>query len=240
MSTVDNILSDSSNRNYPLPQKKWKYYQEWHTTVFFHWEIPLYFIEEYIPDGLEIDTFNNMAWISLVSFEVKNMRLRNLPAFPYISNFQEINLRTYVKKDGIQGIYLFSIETNKLIQVLLSKVFIGLPYQKSEIIRSGNHLQSKNDELNHQLDMVMRQNIPLKNKTILDTWLTERHALYEMINDELYRFDIHHKEWNLRGLDILIKEVFYQAGNYTANTYPDIIHYADKLEVILWGREKTP
>src|SRR3954463_8916140 len=105
MNKTDKILADTSHRQYPLPQKKWKYFQEWHNTLFFHWEIPPNLIENYIPEGLELDTINNMAWVSLVAFEVKNMRLRNLPPIPYVSDFQEINIRTYVIKDGIPGIY---------------------------------------------------------------------------------------------------------------------------------------
>src|SRR4051812_40319705 len=99
MDKIKHILSQTSNRQYPLPEKKWSYFQEWHQTVFLHWEVPVYFLEEYIPKGIELDTYRNMAWISLVAFEVKNMRLRNLPPFPFISDFKEINLRTYVIKD---------------------------------------------------------------------------------------------------------------------------------------------
>lgn len=239
MSTIKQILSSTGNRHYPLPDRKWKYYQEWHHTVFFHWEVPLYFLEEYIPKGIQPDTFNNMAWVSLVSFEIKNMRLQNLPAFPYISNFEEINIRTYAIKDGIPGIYLFSIETNKLIEVLLSRLFIGLPYQKSEIKRLGNHLQSENKTLNHLLDISIGENTALTNKTDLDFWLTERHALYETCGNKICRFDIHHKEWDLRNLDVTMHDIMYKAGKYKINTYPDKIQYSEKTEVLLWGKQEV-
>src|SRR5690606_5058980 len=122
MSKIDDILASTNNRQYPIPEKKWKYFQEWHDTIFLHWEIPVHFLQEHIPEKIELDTFNNMAWVSLVAFEVKNMRLRNLPSLPYVSNFLEINLRTYVIKDGKPGIYMFSIETDKFIEVLLTRI----------------------------------------------------------------------------------------------------------------------
>lgn len=89
MSNTNEILASTGNREYPLPEKKWKYFQQWHHTIFCHWEVPAYFLQEHIPKGIELDTFNNMAWVSLVAFEVRNMRLRNTPPLWYISNFHE-------------------------------------------------------------------------------------------------------------------------------------------------------
>jgi uncharacterized protein YqjF (DUF2071 family) len=239
MNISDEILSNTSNRQYPLPAKKWKYFQEWHETLFFHWEIPVYFLKEYIPEGLELDTYNKMSWISLVAFEVKNMRLRNLPPFPYISNFQEINLRTYVIKDGKPGIFMFSIETNKFTEVLLTRMFIGLRYQKSKIKKSAKRLRSDNKIQNQKLDVTIGKAIPLKEKTKLDFWLTERHALYENCGNTLCRFDIHHKEWDLKKPDVTINDIFYNAGKYNVSTFPDKVQYAQKIDVLLWGKEKV-
>lgn len=139
MTKTDYILTQTSNRQYALPDRKWKYFQEWHDTLFLNWKVPKVLLEKHIPKELELDTFDNMAWVSLVAFEVKKMRPRNLPAIPYVSNFHEINVRTYVIKNGIPGIYMFSIETNKFIEVLLTRFFIGLPYQKSNIIELKQH-----------------------------------------------------------------------------------------------------
>jgi len=239
MASIKEILSSTQHRQYPLPEKKWKYFQEWHNTVFFHWEIPVYFLEGYIPKGLKLDTFANMAWVSLVSFQVKSMRPRNLPAFPYISNFEEINIRTYVTHNGIRGIYMFSIETNKLAEVILANLFIGLPYQKAEIKRNGDLIFSKNKKNSHHLDIKIGTTLPLGKKTELDFWLTERHSLYDICNKALCRFDIHHKELEIKDLDVTIKEVWYNAGKYTLNTYPDKVQYAQRTEVVLWGKKKV-
>lgn len=239
MSKTDEILASISNRQYPLPEKKWKYFQEWHDTIFLHWELPVYFLQEYIPEEIELDTFNKMAWVSLVAFEVKNMRLRNVPSIPYVSNFQEINLRTYVVKDGKPGIYMFSIETDKLIEVLLTRVFIGLPYKKATMKRTPKKLVSRNKALNQRLDVTIGKTRPLTEKTNLDFWLTERHSLYETCGNKICRFDIHHKQWELKDLKVSVNDLVYTAGKYSLSTFPDKIHYAEKLDVVLWGKEKA-
>lgn len=237
MTNVNHILAEASNRQYPLPERKWKYYQEWHDTVFFHWKVPKCLIENYIPEGLELDLHDNIAWISLVAFEVKNMTVRNLPPIPYVSNFHEINVRTYVLKNGIPGIYLFSIETDKLIEVLLTRLFIGLPYKKSHIERSTNQLSSENKISNYQLDIQFKGIFPLTEKSKLDYWLTERHSLYENCNKKICRFDIHHKEWKLNLLDAKINAVKYNAGRFNLNLYPDKIQYSKKIDVLLWAKK---
>ena len=237
MNTIEDILTQRSNRQYPLPQKKWKYYQQWHNTVFFHWKVPRILLEEYIPKGLELDTHHNIAWISLVAFEVKNMRMRNLPVLPYISHFHEINIRTYVTRDGIPGIYLFSIETDKLIEVLFSRLLIGLPYKKSMIKRTERSLLAQNGVLNSYLNIEVKNKASVLEKTDLDFWLSERHALYENCNEKMYRFDVHHPEWNLYNLNAKINKIKYKAGRYNFNIYPDKVHYSKKIEVLLWGRK---
>lgn len=237
MDKIKHILSQTSNRQYPLPEKKWSYFQEWHQTVFLHWEVPVYFLEEYIPKGIELDTYRNMAWISLVAFEVKNMRLRNLPPFPFISDFKEINLRTYVIKDDKPGIYMFSIETNKLAEVLLTRLFIGLPYQKSKIKKTVKRILSTNKIQKQRLDVTIGKIKPLKEKSTLDYWLTERHALYENCADTICRFDIHHKEWDLKELNVTINDISYKAGKYDVSTFPDKVQYAEKIDVLLWSKD---
>jgi uncharacterized protein YqjF (DUF2071 family) len=239
MRNTDAILASTSNRHYPLPKKKWKYFQRWHDTLFLHWEVPVYFLREHIPGEIELDTFNNMAWVSLVAFEVKNMRPRNLPSLPFISNFQEINIRTYVIKDEIPGIYMFSIETDKLIEVLLTRFLIGLPYQKSKINRTSTKLVAKNRVSNQRLDITIGKSRPLTEKTNLDFWLTERHALYDTCENEICRFDIHHKEWDLKNIKVSINDIVYEAGKFSLTILPDKIQYAEELDVLLWGKEKV-
>ncbi len=54
----------------------------------------------FLPKGVEIDTYNGDAYVSLVGFMFKNTRLFKVP-IPYFGSFEEINLRFYViRKEG--------------------------------------------------------------------------------------------------------------------------------------------
>jgi uncharacterized protein len=54
-------------------------------------------LSKYTPKGVEIDLFEEKAYVSLVGFMFKNTRLFNIPIFKF-GTFEEINLRFYVKR----------------------------------------------------------------------------------------------------------------------------------------------
>jgi uncharacterized protein len=232
------ILADHSQRTHSLPNKPWKYYQQWHNTVFLHWKVPAQKIEALLPPNLKVDLIDDSAWISLAAFEVKKMRIQNLPALPYISNFKEINVRTYVTHNGIKGIYLFSIETDKLIEVLRTRLFLGLPYIHSAIKKTSDYISTFNMNNNNYVDIsYATPKVPVV-KSPLDYWLTERHCLYNYVNNKLYRHDLHHREWQLKEIDISILDLNYDFNDLSLNgQHPDRVHFSKKMEVLLWKRK---
>lgn len=126
--TVNEILKTIEHRPWPLPCGKWKYYQEWNNAVFLHWRVDHNELRKYVPDALEIDLYNGEAWVSLVAFTMEKIRPRNLPAFPPISDFDEINIRTYVKYNNKQGVYFLSIEGGNKISCKVSNI-LGITIQ---------------------------------------------------------------------------------------------------------------
>src|SRR5687768_14912863 len=108
--TIQEILNHTEHRPWGIPKDKWKYYQEWNHAVFLHWQVDVNELKKFVPEGLEIDLYDGKPWVSLVAFDMENIRSRNLPSFSPISNFHEINIRTYVKKENKTGVYFLSIE----------------------------------------------------------------------------------------------------------------------------------
>lgn len=235
MDRITDILNTTYHRQYALPNKPWKQYQEWHENLFMHWKVQPSAIAAFLPEGLSIDTFNEKAWVSIVAFSVKKLRPRFLPYLPLISNFHEVNFRTYVIRDGIPGIYFLSIEAQKLLPVLLARLFIGLPYIKSDISRNAELYCSKNSGRNLELKATYTVGPPIEPRSGLDYWLTERHALYEQNGNELHRIDIHHKPWPLQHMKIASRITGYPLiGSPVANA-PDLVHYAKRINVLVWG-----
>ena len=84
--------------------------------------------------GLEVDTFEQEAWIGVVPFWMDGVRNRLFGAYtvpvPTTETFSELNLRTYVRssRTGKQGVYFFSLDCTSPLAVLGARLFFHLPY----------------------------------------------------------------------------------------------------------------
>lgn len=70
---------------------------EWRKLAFANYVIDKKILNSYIPYGTEVDLWNEKCFISLVGFRFINTRLLGLKV-PYHINFEEVNLRFYVKR----------------------------------------------------------------------------------------------------------------------------------------------
>lgn len=178
-----------------------------------------------------------MSWLA---FSVKKMRLRALPPLPLVSNFQEVNLRTYVVRDGLPGIYLLSVEADKLLNVWMKRLLTGIPYVKSLIRRKEGQVSLIND-IHHFRACINFAFMDTLEKDGLDRWLTERHCLYGVEDDSgLYRYDIHHKEWKLHHVIASAASLRYRLGGLMiGKSFATRKHFAKKVRVLLWKRTKV-
>ena len=111
-------------------------YQQWRDLLFLHWEYPAAAIQETLPDGLFVDTFNGKAYLGIVPFFMEHIRPRFLPAVPGLSNFMEVNLRTYVHdRAGVPGVWFYSLDANQRLAVAIARRFFHLPYERA-VMRS--------------------------------------------------------------------------------------------------------
>ncbi len=237
--TVNEILNATEHRPWSLPSGKWKYYQEWNNAVFLHWQVDIEALRSLVPSDLEIDLFDGKPWVSLVAFTMERIRPRYLPPFALISDFDEINVRTYVKKDGKAGVHFLSIEAGNWISCKVARTLSELPYRKSRMKRQGNSYASENEMLKDRLYIEYEIGRELKEKTLLDKWLTERYALLQDAKTSINAFEIHHLEWPTYELDIKEIEVHYPRFKNLLNNMPDRTHYSPGVKVIAWDKRRT-
>lgn len=70
---------------------------EWRKLAIINYEINPDLLLQYLPEGTELDFYRGKCYVSLVGFMFLNTRLLGLP-IPFHRNFEEVNLRFYVKK----------------------------------------------------------------------------------------------------------------------------------------------
>ncbi|MFC4873193.1 YqjF family protein [Negadavirga shengliensis] len=236
--TIKEILNTTGHRPWKLPAERWKYYQEWNNAVFLHWQVAYEEIRKFVPDDLEIDLFEGKPWVSLVAFTMEKVRPRKLPSFSPLSDFDEINIRTYVKHNNKTGVYFLSIEGGTKISCQLAKALSALPYRYSKIERRENIYYSENKQSNDKLKIIYQVGRELKEKTELDKWLLERYALFQDTQASINEFEIHHAEWPAFKIDLKEIKIEYPKFNELLDNSPDRIHYSTGVQVVAWDRKK--
>ena len=69
----------------------------WHDIAMLTYEVPESILRKYLPNGLELDSWNGKYFVTLVAFVFRKTSIIQIPAF-FHRNFEEINLRFYVRK----------------------------------------------------------------------------------------------------------------------------------------------
>ena len=105
-------------------------YQEWRELLFLHWAVDPETVAETLPPGLRVDTREGRAWIGLVPFFMRRVRPRFCPPVPGVSDFLELNLRTYVvDRHGRPGVWFYSLDTSHRLPVAVARIFFHLNYR---------------------------------------------------------------------------------------------------------------
>jgi len=100
---------------------------EWRNLVLVNYEFDPAVLQNYLPAHTELDTFNNIHYISLVGFLFKDTRVKGV-IVPFHRTFEEVNLRFYIKyndhgkwKRGVA--FIKEIVPKKLVAMVANKIF---------------------------------------------------------------------------------------------------------------------
>lgn len=237
--TIKEILNTTEHRPWKMSSESWKYYQEWNNAIFLHWQVELTELEKLVPKELKIDLFDGKPWVSVVAFTMEKIRPKNLPAFSPVSNFDEINIRTYVKSNNKTGVYFLSIEGGTNLSCKIAKGISELPYRYSKIKRTENKYESQNSMFKDKLDVEFVIGKEIKEKTDLDKWLTERYALFQDTEKSINEFEIHHLEWPINQIELKEIDIEYPRFKNMLSNFPNRTHYSKGVQVIAWDKKKT-
>jgi len=103
--------------------------QRWDKLLFLHWQVDADEIAQQLPPGLSVDLHEGKAWLGVVPFFMRKIRPAGGPSLPWISNFLELNVRTYVvDENGTPGVWFFSLDTDRWLARTVARQFFKLPY----------------------------------------------------------------------------------------------------------------
>ncbi|EMJ46808.1 YqjF family protein [Leptospira santarosai] len=243
--SFSNILKQTSHRPWPLPEKNPFMIQYWEELAFLHWEIPQKFVEEILPKGLEVDTYQGKTYVGLVPFRMKGVRPVCLPPLPWISYFPELNVRVYVKAEGKPGVYFFSLDAGNRFVVEVARKFFHLPYLNAKMMLQRKNIQKEFYTLRTdprgnpaEFEAAYRpiSEVYHSKPDTLEHWLTERYCLY--CNDSrgtIYRGEVHHLPWPLQKGECMIRKNTILQSHYLPLLHKEpLVHYSNSIKVALY------
>ena len=109
-------------------------YMRWEQLLFLHWSWNAAEVQRTLPPGLFVDTFEGQAWIGVVPFFMHDVRPVGIPAMPKLSDFLELNVRTYVYDErGTPGVWFYSLDCNQPLAVEGARLAFHLNYRHEEM-----------------------------------------------------------------------------------------------------------
>ena len=103
--------------------------QGWYNLTALHWQYEPSVIQALLPSGFTVDTFDDAAWVGLIPFHMRRIRVPRTPALGPLSTFPETNVRTYIRdENGRRGVWFFSLDVSRILPALVARVTYGLPY----------------------------------------------------------------------------------------------------------------
>ena len=224
-------------------------HQSWGKLLFMHWRIAAVELRPLIPEELEIDTFDGSAWIAVVPFTMWDTRALPpyVPAVPGFSAMHELNVRTYVYRDGVPGVWFFSLDCNSRAAVFGARTFFHLPYYHAdiELEQEGNTidyrlLRREPPAAEFQCRWTIGDALLLSVPGSLELFLTERYWLYSQHAGRLYRGRIHHQPWPLRKATISsFSSSMIESQGLSTPAQAPLLHYAEELTVDIWALQKV-
>lgn len=70
---------------------------QWRHLILVNYEVPAAILQEHLPFGVEVDSWNNQTLVSLVGFSFAGTSIKGM-TLPWAADFEEVNLRFYVKR----------------------------------------------------------------------------------------------------------------------------------------------
>lgn len=226
----------------PTPAGHWIQGQRWEDLLFCSWPVSVDAVRPLVPDGVEIDTFDGGAWVSVVPMWMEDAHFYRLPPLPFIADFPEVNLRTYVKADGIPGVWFLSLDTESRINVAIARFGFQLPYFYARVSMQRGidafRFRSIRPDDEAELDVEYRpEGEPFEPaEGTLEYFLTERYSMYcTMRRGRLYRGDIQHTPWELRRatMDLRRADLVGAMGVKLGGEDP-VVFYSKATDVVLW------
>jgi uncharacterized protein YqjF (DUF2071 family) len=182
---------------------------QWKNLVFANYEIDPKVLAPYVPKGTELDYFEGKCYVSLVGFQFLETKVLGIK-IPFHINFEEFNLRFYVKyhsgNEWKRGVVFIKELVPKhaiawVADLVYHEPYLAVPMKHEVSVINDQRLASyyfkKNNQW-HYLKFVAQNNLQNIVPGSLEEFITEHYWGYNRFNDTLtMEYEVEHPKWQI-------------------------------------------
>jgi uncharacterized protein YqjF (DUF2071 family) len=224
--------------------------QRWEHLLFLHWRYDVAAVQATLPPGLSVDSWNGSAWLGLVPLFMRDVRPRFVPPISLLSDFLELNLRTYVfDAQGRPGIYFYSLDCDQPVAVEAARRLLHLRYEHAEIQAAGVdgwvnfEAQRTGTVLKSQFRYRAFGPAAEAPEDSIVFFLVERYRLFaaDENGEQLSSVRVCHAPYLIRAAEVTHwgDAMLRLAGFAAPNREPDHVCAADRVEVEVFAPERV-
>ncbi len=229
---------------------------KWHNLIMANYEIDPKILEKYIPEGTELDLWQGRCYVSLVGFMFLKTKVLGI-GFPLHRDFEEVNLRFYVKyrhpTEGVRRgvVFIKEIVPKHAITFIANTLYnenyqtLNMAHEESEI---SNTLtikylwQFQNHWNSLQVEVEKEKAPALPNSEEL--FITEHYWGYAgKRGGKTTEYNVQHPSWNIHKvinftINCAFEKLYGKAFSHLADLKPTSVFLADGSEIsVLKGKK---
>lgn len=213
---------------------------QWRKLIMINYTIDPKILEPYVPYGTEIDFHNGKCYISLIGFMFLNTKIKGI-AIPFHKNFEEINLRFYVRRfeNGIwkRGVVFISEIVPKPAITLVANILYRENYEYMPMKHTWDispdvmniKYSFKKDNQWQDFSVTAENTITIIEKDGHEEFITEHYFGYaKRNNNKTIEYSVAHPKWQMypvRDHSIAIDFTTVYGDNFSSleNTKPESV-----------------
>jgi len=221
----------------------------WRHLLFENWPVEPSVMDAHLPDGLAPDTYDGAAWLSVVPFTNVAVRPKGVPEALGI-RLPELNLRTYVTRDGVPSVYFFSLDAQGVASVIGARLFHHLPYYYARIslTKADERIRFRSRRLHpgtRPAEYVGTYGPTGEGFSAPDdpfaAFLVERYRFYTEAQDGSLRYsDVAHEPWTLYPAAAEVEtNTLFAANGFAEPDAEPVYYYSPGLDVVASGSKRA-
>ena len=226
---------------------------EWRNLIMINYEVNEEILLPYLPAKTELDSFNNKFYVSLVAFHFLDTKVKGI-SLPFHRNFEEINLRFYVKyKEGNEfkrGVVFISEIVPKRMIALVARLFYGEKYQYLPVQSLVKETDTRilhfewGTNLEHSISVITENKLAGLEEGSKEQFIFEHYWGYTTLKSGATgEYQVQHPSWNVYPVidfkvNVDFETLYGKRFQFLNTTQPDSAFVAEGSPVVVFDGRK--